>query len=90
MTVCRWWRGPIQWKIWSSLLTLTRRPTECSSRLSSNNSPSGAFSTKGWGGAAWPRNLQLIIVGDDFEHTTDGITSSTEARVQVVLPCVLE
>ena len=49
---------------------------------------------QGLGGAARPSTFQLTIVRDDFEHPTDtdGITinSSTEARVQVVLPCVLE
>ena len=48
--VCRWWRGPTQWNVWRiSLLTLSRRSTECSGRLFSNNSPLRVFSTKGRG-----------------------------------------
>ena len=47
---------------------------------------------QGLRGAARPSTtLQFIVAaGDDFDHPTDGITTSTGARVQVVLPCVLE
>ena len=50
----------------------------------------GSFFNQELGGAVRPSTLQFIIVGNDFEHPIDGIISSTGARVQVVLPCVLE
>ena len=49
----------------------------------------GGLFNQGLGGATWPSTVNLVVVSDDFEHATDGITSSTGSRVEVLMPCML-
>ena len=68
------------------------RLTECSGGLPSNNSPLGAFSTKGWPERRDRELPQYNTVGDDFEHYRRNhlLVLQARARVQVVLLYVLE